>query len=125
MDSRTHERAASDDAVEFVRFCYSRRRVGWPELYDEMCAVASRGLFRGWSSDELSAEGIGFSLFEMPALATLVHRVVAEEQERRARIGTPAVVRAAPAPAMAATVDNAAEAIPAVSLRLAAAGAGA
>ena len=25
-----------------------RRRVGWPELYDEMCAVASRGLFRGY-----------------------------------------------------------------------------
>ena len=34
------------DAVEFIRFCYARRRVGWPELYDEMCAVASRGLFR-------------------------------------------------------------------------------
>ena len=28
------------DAVEFIRFCYARRRVGWPELYDEMCAVA-------------------------------------------------------------------------------------
>ena len=70
MESRTRERAASDDAVEFVRFCYSRRRVGWPELYDEMCAVAGRGLFRGWGSDELSAEGIGFSLFEMPALAS-------------------------------------------------------
>ena len=70
MDSRSRERAASDDAVEFVRFCYSRRRVGWPELYDEMCAVAGRGLFRGWGSDELSAEGIGFSLFEMPALAS-------------------------------------------------------
>jgi hypothetical protein len=125
MDSRTPDRAASDDAVEFVRYCYSRRRVGWPELYDEMCAVASRGLFRGWSSDELSAEGIGFSLFEMPALATLVHRVIAEEQERRARLATAAVVRAASPAAMAAAADNEVEAIPAVSLRLAAAGAGA
>jgi hypothetical protein len=125
MDSRTPDRAASDDAVEFVRFCYSRRRVGWPELYDEMCAVASRGLFRGWSSDELSAEGIGFSLFEMPALATLVHRVVVEEQERRARIGTPAVVRAPVAVRMAAAVDTDAEPAPAPALRLAAAGAGA
>jgi hypothetical protein len=125
MDSRTRERAASDDAVEFVRFCYTRRRVGWPELYDEMCAVASRGLFRGWSSDELSAEGIGFSLFEMPALATLVHRVVAEEQERRSRIGTAAVVRSAPPAAMVAAVDTEVEAAPAPALRLAAAGAGA
>jgi hypothetical protein len=122
MDSRTREHAASDDAVEFVRFCYSRRRVGWPELYDEMCAVAGRGLFRGWGSDELSAEGIGFSLFEMPALASLVHRVVADEQERRARLAAPAVVRAAP-PAMA--VDDDLGAAPAVPLRLAAAGAGA
>jgi hypothetical protein len=125
MDSRTLDRAASDDAVEFVRFCYSRRRVGWPELYDEMCAVAGRGLFRGWGSDELSAEGIGFSLFEMPALATLVHRGVTEEQERRARIGTAAVVRAAPPVAMAVTADSDVEAVPASSLRLAAAGAGA
>jgi hypothetical protein len=125
MDSRTRERAASDDAVEFVRFCYSRRRVGWPELYDEMCAVAGRGLFRGWGSDELSAQGIGFSLFEMPALATLVHRIVAEEQERRALIGTPAVVRAAQPAVVAVAAESDIEATPPVSLRLAAAGAGA
>ena len=97
MDSRTRERAPSDDAVEFVRFCYARRRVGWPELYDEMCAVAGRGLFRGWGSEELSAEGIGFSLFEMPALAMLVHRVVAEEHERRSRLAPAAIVRMASA----------------------------
>jgi hypothetical protein len=95
MESRTRERAPSDDAVEFVRFCYRRRRVGWPELYDEMCAVAGRGLFRGWGSDELSSEGIGFSLFEMPALATLVHRVVAEDHERRAQSAPTAMVRTA------------------------------
>jgi hypothetical protein len=83
MDSRTPE-APSGEATEFVRFCYRRRRVGWPELYDEMCAVASRGLYRGWGIDELGSAGIGFSLFEMPALAALVGRVVAEEQERRA-----------------------------------------
>jgi hypothetical protein len=94
MESRTHDRPASADAVEFVRFCYRRRRVGWPELYDEMCGVAGRGLYRGWGSDELSAEGIGFSLYEMPALAMLVHRVVAEEHEKQAQIAPPAVVRA-------------------------------
>jgi hypothetical protein len=125
MDSRTRERPASDDAVEFVRFCYSRRRVGWPELYDEMCAVAGRGLFRGWGSDELSAEGIGFTLFEMPALAMLVHRVVAEEHERRTRLAPAAIVRMAPAAAVPVTAEGDGEPIPAVSLRLAGAPAGA
>jgi hypothetical protein len=97
MDSRTAAvRAPSPEAIDFVRFCYRRRRVGWPELYDEMCAVAGRGLFRGWGSDELSAQGIGFSLFELPALAALVGQVVAEDHERRAR-PTPAAVRALPA----------------------------
>jgi len=84
MDSRN---AASDmpdpDAVEFVRFCYRRRRVGWPELYDEMCAVAGRGLFRGYNADDLAELGIGFSLFGMPALAVLSARIVAEEQALR------------------------------------------
>ena len=84
MDSR---HAASDmpdpDAVEFVRFCYRRRRVGWPELYDEMCAVAGRGLFRGYDADDLAGLGIGFSLFGMPALAVLSARIVAEEQALR------------------------------------------
>ena len=69
--------------IEFVRFCYRRRRVGWPELYDEMCAVAGRGLFRGYDADDLAGIGIGFSLFDMPALAILAARIVAEEQALR------------------------------------------
>lgn len=69
------------EAIEFVRFCYRRRRVGWPELYDEMCAVAGRGSFRGWDAEELGRNGIRFTLLEMPVLATLVGRVVAEERE--------------------------------------------
>jgi hypothetical protein len=73
------------EALEFVRFCHRRKRVGWPELYDEMCAVAGRGLYQGYGSEELAAIGIGFGLFQMPALANLVGRVVAEDQERRRR----------------------------------------
>jgi hypothetical protein len=73
------------EAIEFVRFCHRRRRVGWPELYDEMCAVAGRGLYRGYGPEELAAIGIGFGLFQMPALAGLVARVVAEDVERRRR----------------------------------------
>jgi hypothetical protein len=73
------------EAIEFVRFCHRRRRVGWPELYDEMCAVAGRGLYRGYGPEELASIGIGFGLFQMPSLAGLVARVVAEDVERRRR----------------------------------------
>ena len=90
-------RATSADAVEFVRFCYARRRVGWPELYDEMCAVAGRGLFRGWGPDELAEHGIGFGLFEMPRLAAFVSEIVAGDRARarEAAAGSAAVVSAA------------------------------
>jgi hypothetical protein len=81
----TAEPGPETEAIEFVRFCHRRRRVGWPELYDEMCAVAGRGLYRGYGTEELAAIGIGFSLFQMPALAGIVARVVAEDQERRRR----------------------------------------
>lgn len=84
MDPRNAASGMSDpDAGDFVRFCYRRRRVGWPELYDEMCAVAGRGLFRGYDADDLAGLGIGFSLFGMPALAVLSARIVAEEQALR------------------------------------------
>jgi hypothetical protein len=80
------ERAPTPEAVEFVRFCYGRRRLGWPELYDEMCAVAGRGLFRGWGPDDLEENGITFTLLEMPRLATLVAHVVREERAGRVAV---------------------------------------
>jgi hypothetical protein len=85
MDSLSSANRPTDDATEFVRFCYRRRRVGWPELYDEMCLVASRGLYRGWGTADLAENGIGFSLFETAALAGLVVRVIAEDRERLGR----------------------------------------
>jgi hypothetical protein len=48
-----------------------------------MCAVAGRGLFRGYGADDLAAFGIGFSLFHMPALSVLASRIVCEEQALR------------------------------------------
>jgi len=92
------ERALTAEAVEFVRFCYSRRRVGWPELYDEMCAVAGRGLFRGWGPDELAEHGVGFGLSGMAYLATEVCQIVAED---RARAKAAPAVSVAPAGATA------------------------
>ena len=72
----------TSDAAEFVRFCHRRRRAGWPELYDEMCRTATRRAFRGWGPAELAEHGIGFSLFDSPALAALVVRVLEAEGER-------------------------------------------
>ena len=76
-------RVPDPDAAEFIRFCYRRRRVGWPELYDEMCAVAARGLFRGLGVEDLAAHGIGFGLSEMPTLAAMASGIVAAEQALR------------------------------------------
>ena len=110
MDSRTAASGITDpEAVEFVRFCFRRRRVGWPELYDEMCAVAARGLFRGYDADDLAGLGIGFSLFGMPALAVLSTRIVAEEQALRRPVAVmiQADPPATPEPAVRAEPDPA------------------
>jgi hypothetical protein len=87
---------STPEAEAFVRFCYQRRRVGWPELYDEMCAVATRGLFRGMGHDALAEIGVGFSLFETPRLAVLVARIAGEEQaaRRAARVAALETARA-------------------------------
>ena len=76
------ERDADPDAeaTAFVRFCYRRRAVPWPELYDEMCAVAARGDYRGMDYEQLQSLGIGFALSALPRLAALAARVIAEER---------------------------------------------
>jgi hypothetical protein len=73
---------ADPRAIEFIRFCYLRRRVSWPDLYDEMCGVAARGLFRGMLYEDLAEVGISFTLGGMQALAQLTQRVVIEERAR-------------------------------------------
>lgn len=90
MESRRPvEGGPQEDAADFVRFCYRRRRTGWPELYDEMCAVASRALYRGWGFTELADHGIAFSLFDLPRLAAIAARVAADEREGRNRMPVP------------------------------------
>jgi hypothetical protein len=68
------------EAKAFVRFCYRRRAVPWPELYDEMCAVAARGDYRGMDYEQLRSVGIGFALAALPRLAELAARIIAEER---------------------------------------------
>jgi hypothetical protein len=110
MDPRTAATRDPDpEAVEFIRFCYRRRRVGWPELYDEMCAVAARGLFRGLVTDDLAAHGIGFSLFDTPALAALSASIVVEEQAARRPVTVVITPAAEEVPAEALPADEAPE----------------
>jgi hypothetical protein len=68
------------EAEAFVRFCYRRRAVAWPELYDEMCAVAAREEYRGMGYEQLGSMGIGFALAALPRLAEVAARVIAEER---------------------------------------------
>jgi hypothetical protein len=76
-----HRQSPPPDAVEFIRFCYRRRHVGWPELYDEMCAVAARREFNGWDHEQLAEHGLTFSLYEMPRLAAWVRAVIGPQRE--------------------------------------------
>jgi len=87
-------RSLTAEAVEFVRFCYGRRHVGWPELYDEMCSVAGRGLFRGWGPDDLAEHGIAFGLSEMGWMGTSVSEIVAQDRARAKVTLVPAVATA-------------------------------
>jgi hypothetical protein len=88
-DRPTSRDAAGDvpppDVAEFIRFCHRRREAGWPELYDEMCAVASHRAYNGWDHDQLAARGLTFSLFEMPRLAAWVRIVLEAAPEPRPR----------------------------------------
>ena len=49
-------------AVEFIAFCFQRRAVGWPQIYDEMCYVAGNRLYKGLGYDELKEAGLDFTL---------------------------------------------------------------
>jgi len=69
------------EVAEFIRYCHRRRQVGWPEIYDEMCAVAARREYHGWDHEAFAARGMGFSLFEMPRLAGWVRAVLSPPDE--------------------------------------------
>lgn len=110
MDPRVAATPAPDaHAIEFVRFCHRRRRVGWPELYDEMCAVAARGLYHGYSAEDLGNHGIRFGLFDMPALAALTRDVVAAELAARRPVQV--AIHALPAEAVEGLVEAAPEVV--------------
>ena len=64
------------EVTDFIRYCHRRRRAVWPEIYDDMCAVASRGEYRGIDHARLAELGVTFSLFDTPRLAAWVRTVL-------------------------------------------------
>jgi hypothetical protein len=64
------------EVADFIRYCHRRRPAGWPEIYDEMCAVAARGEFKGWDHDQFTSRGLTFALPEMQQLAQWVRAVL-------------------------------------------------
>ena len=49
-------------AIDFITFCFARRSVEWPLLYDEMCFVAGNRLFKGLGYGELREAGLDLTL---------------------------------------------------------------
>ena len=74
-------------AIDFILFCFERRGVGWPSLYDEMCFVAGNRLYRGLGYEELREAGLDFTLGGLGKTSRLVNEVT-----RRHRIGVLAAV---------------------------------
>lgn len=77
------ETALCAEAIEFVRFCHRRSGATWPDIYDEMCAVAARGSFRGMGYDELGELGVSFGLTHLAPLARATAEVVDEDRRSR------------------------------------------
>lgn len=73
-------------AIDFIAFCFSRRAVTWPQLYDEMCYVAGNRLFQDLGYEELSAAGLDFTLGGLAKTSRLANEVTG-----RLRTAVPAV----------------------------------
>ena len=60
---------------EFITFCHQRCRRPWPDIYDEMCWVAGRRLFRNMGYDELEEAGLGLCLGDIEKTIRMVSAV--------------------------------------------------
>lgn len=66
-------------AHDFILFCLRRNGGAWPALYDEMCWVAGRHLFRGLGYAELRGLGLSLSLTNIEGTIRMVDVVMAQE----------------------------------------------
>ena len=65
-------------ARDFILFCVHRHGKEWPALYDEMCWVAGRRLFRGLGYAELRKLGLSLSLTKIEDTIRMVDTITAQ-----------------------------------------------
>lgn len=70
--------AVADLSIEFIAFCYRQNHREWPRLYDEMCYVASKRLYRGLGYDELKDAGVDLTFTGMTKLSRIAKEVTRE-----------------------------------------------
>ncbi|MBM4433906.1 MAG: hypothetical protein FJ028_02125 [Chloroflexi bacterium] len=75
----------ADMAIDFIRFCYERDRREWPRLYDAMCYVASKRLYRGLGYDELKDAGVDLTFNGMTRLARISREVTRQLGQAQGR----------------------------------------
>jgi hypothetical protein len=81
------EEEVAQVAIEFIAFCFSRRAVEWPLLYDEMCYVASNRLYRGLGYAELREVGIDLTLGGLVKTSRIANEVTRRPRHDRVRDG--------------------------------------
>jgi len=73
------ERVAEDKiaqvGIDFIAFCFERKGADWPVLYDEMCFVAGKRLYRGLGYEELREAGLDFTLAGLARTSRLTNEV--------------------------------------------------
>jgi hypothetical protein len=62
-------------AADFVQFCVCRGGRQWPALYDEMCRVAARRLYKDMGYAELRKVGLYFGLGGIDKTARLLEKL--------------------------------------------------
>ncbi|MBI3522232.1 MAG: hypothetical protein HY071_03910 [Chloroflexi bacterium] len=72
------EERIADLAIEFITFCFKRRSVEWPQLYDEMCLVAGNRLYKGLGYEELREAGLDFTLVGLGQTSRIANAVTRE-----------------------------------------------
>lgn len=63
-------------ARDFILFCAGRCRGQWPALYDEMCWVAGRRLFRDMGYTELGKIGLSLGLQDLDKTFSMVEELI-------------------------------------------------
>ena len=72
-------------AHDFILYCIECHEREFPALYDRMCWVASRRLFRGMSYEGLRKVGLSLSLAGIEDTYKIVDAVIAEIQNHQDR----------------------------------------